>query len=184
MMWFFNIWLVYQNILTALDQTWHPDHFFCTHCGAQFGPDGKSLDGSFFFPGNHNHTTMSWKQPCVLSLGINLTCFMHVAGFLEKDGKPYCCKDFYQLFAPKCSGCGESVRENYLTAANGTWHPECFVCAVSFVPRTTHARFWLAHEPGNKWERYPHICFICNISTAKPMGTVCLMNTLRLKWCK
>ncbi|TNN60688.1 Paxillin [Liparis tanakae] len=84
---FFNRLLC--NILTALDQTWHPDHFFCTHCGARFGPDG----------------------------------------FLEKDGKPYCCKDFYQLFAPKCSGCGESVRENYLTAANGTWHPECFVCA-------------------------------------------------------
>ena len=54
-----------------------------------------------------------------------------VLGFLEKDGKPYCCRDFYQLFAPKCSGCGESVKENYLTAANGTWHPECFVCAVS-----------------------------------------------------
>lgn len=85
---------IVQNILTALDQTWHPDHFFCTHCGAQFGPDG----------------------------------------FLEKDGKPYCCKDFYQLFAPKCSGCGESVRENYLTAANGTWHPECFVCADCLKP--------------------------------------------------
>ena len=66
--------------------------------------------------------------------------FIPVPGYLEKDGKPYCCKDFYHLFAPKCSGCGESVRENYLTAANGTWHPECFVCAVSAsLPQTTHA---------------------------------------------
>ncbi|XP_062280669.1 leupaxin isoform X1 [Scomber scombrus] len=80
---------IMQNILTALDQTWHPEHFFCTCCGELFGPDG----------------------------------------FLEKDGKPYCCKDFYHLFAPKCSGCGKSVTENYLTAANGTWHSECFVCA-------------------------------------------------------
>ncbi|KAJ0065178.1 hypothetical protein NL108_005659, partial [Boleophthalmus pectinirostris] len=80
---------ILQNILTALDQTWHPEHFFCSHCGDLFGPDG----------------------------------------FLEKEGKPYCCKDFYNLFAPKCSGCGEAVRENYLTAANGTWHPECFVCS-------------------------------------------------------
>ncbi|XP_078116052.1 leupaxin [Sander vitreus] len=87
---------IVQNILTALDQTWHPDHFFCTHCGGLFGPDG----------------------------------------FLEKDGKPYCSKDFYLLFAPKCSGCGESVRENYLTAANGTWHPECFVCADCLKPFT------------------------------------------------
>ncbi|KAL6107843.1 lpxn [Pungitius sinensis] len=85
---------IVTNILTALDQTWHPEHFFCTHCGGLFGPDG----------------------------------------FLEKDGKPYCCKDFYHLFSPKCSGCGESVRENYLTAANGTWHPECFVCADCLKP--------------------------------------------------
>ncbi|KAM6939212.1 leupaxin [Lycodopsis pacificus] len=87
---------ILENILTALDQSWHPDHFFCTHCGGLFGPDG----------------------------------------FLEKDGKPYCSKDFYHLFAPKCSGCGESVRENYLTAANGTWHPECFVCADCLKPFT------------------------------------------------
>ncbi|CAG5861512.1 unnamed protein product [Menidia menidia] len=85
---------ILQNILTALDQNWHPEHFFCTHCGQLFGPEG----------------------------------------FLEKDGKPYCCTDFYHLFAPKCSGCGESVRENYLTAANGTWHAECFVCADCLKP--------------------------------------------------
>ncbi|XP_042338694.1 leupaxin [Plectropomus leopardus] len=87
---------IMEHILTALDQTWHPDHFFCTHCGGLFGPDG----------------------------------------FLEKDGKPYCNKDFYHLFAPKCTGCGEPVRENYLTAANGTWHPECFVCADCLKPFT------------------------------------------------
>ncbi|KAK7888938.1 hypothetical protein WMY93_024498 [Mugilogobius chulae] len=85
---------ILQNILTALDQTWHPEHFFCSHCGDVFGSEG----------------------------------------FLEKEGKPYCCKDFYNLFAPKCSGCGGAVQENYLTAANGTWHPECFVCADCLTP--------------------------------------------------
>lgn len=54
---------------------------------------------------------------------------------MEKDGKPYCPRDFYRLFAPKCSGCGEPVKENYLSAANGTWHPDCFVCAVSELVR-------------------------------------------------
>ncbi|XP_077439846.1 leupaxin isoform X2 [Vanacampus margaritifer] len=85
---------IVQNILTALDQTWHPDHFFCAHCGDFFGDDG----------------------------------------FLEKDGKPYCSGDFYRLFAPKCAGCGGAVTENYLTAANDTWHPECFVCADCLKP--------------------------------------------------
>lgn len=31
---------IFQNILTALDQTWHPEHFFCTHCGGLFGSEG------------------------------------------------------------------------------------------------------------------------------------------------
>ncbi|XP_064186510.1 leupaxin [Anguilla rostrata] len=85
---------ILQNILTAMDQTWHPEHFFCNHCGEVFGTEG----------------------------------------FLDRDGKPYCKKDFYRLFAPKCSGCGKPVQENYLSAANGTWHPDCFVCTDCMSP--------------------------------------------------
>nr|XP_009940450.1 PREDICTED: leupaxin [Opisthocomus hoazin] len=33
---------VREKVLTALDQTWHPEHFFCAHCGKAFGDDGKS----------------------------------------------------------------------------------------------------------------------------------------------
>ncbi|XP_026201866.1 leupaxin isoform X1 [Anabas testudineus] len=110
-----------QNIVTALDQTWHPEHFFCTHCGGLFGPEG----------------------------------------FLEKDGKPYCCKDFYHLFAPKCSGCGESVRENYLTAANGTWHPECFVCADCLKPFTDGCFMELDGRP------------LCSLDFHSRQGTLC-----------
>ncbi|XP_012720319.2 leupaxin [Fundulus heteroclitus] len=112
---------IMQNILTALDQTWHPEHFFCSHCGDLFGPEG----------------------------------------FLEKDGKPYCCKDFYHLFAPKCSGCGESVRENYLTAANGTWHPECFVCADCLKPFTDGCFMELDGRP------------LCSIHFHSRQGTLC-----------
>uniref|UniRef100_A0A3Q2C8X9 Leupaxin n=1 Tax=Cyprinodon variegatus TaxID=28743 RepID=A0A3Q2C8X9_CYPVA len=112
---------IIQNILTALDQTWHPEHFFCTHCGDLFGPEG----------------------------------------FLEKDGKPYCCKDFYHLFAPKCSGCGEPVRENYLTAANGTWHPECFVCADCLKPFTDGCFMELDGRP------------LCSLHFHSRQGTLC-----------
>uniref|UniRef100_UPI0037E8899B leupaxin n=1 Tax=Semicossyphus pulcher TaxID=241346 RepID=UPI0037E8899B len=112
---------ILQNILTALDQTWHPEHFFCTHCGDLFGPEG----------------------------------------FLEKDRKPYCCKDFYHLFAPKCSGCGESVRENYLTAANGTWHSECFVCADCLKPFTDGCFMELDGRP------------LCSLHFHSRQGTLC-----------
>uniref|UniRef100_A0A8C7YQU2 Leupaxin n=1 Tax=Oryzias sinensis TaxID=183150 RepID=A0A8C7YQU2_9TELE len=112
---------IMQNILTALDETWHPDHFFCTHCGELFGPDG----------------------------------------FLEKDGKPYCSKDFYHLFAPKCSGCGEPVREDYLTAANGTWHSECFVCADCLKPFTNGCFMELDGRP------------LCSLHFYSRQGTLC-----------
>ena len=36
-----NICGFWQNILTALDQSWHPEHFFCTHCGNLFGTEGQ-----------------------------------------------------------------------------------------------------------------------------------------------
>ncbi|POI26808.1 hypothetical protein CIB84_009443 [Bambusicola thoracicus] len=80
-----------QRVLTAMDQTWHPEHFFCAHCGKVFGDDG----------------------------------------FHERGGKPYCFQDFVVLFAPKCQGCERPLTDNYLSALQGVWHPECFVCAVS-----------------------------------------------------
>uniref|UniRef100_A0A493T7A9 Leupaxin n=1 Tax=Anas platyrhynchos platyrhynchos TaxID=8840 RepID=A0A493T7A9_ANAPP len=80
-----------EKVLTAMDQTWHPEHFFCTHCGKVFGDDG----------------------------------------FHERKGKPYCRQDFIALFAPKCQGCERPLTDNYLSALQGVWHPECFVCAVS-----------------------------------------------------
>lgn len=30
-----------QKVVTALDKTWHPEHFFCAQCGAFFGPEGE-----------------------------------------------------------------------------------------------------------------------------------------------
>ncbi|NXG75483.1 LPXN protein, partial [Baryphthengus martii] len=80
--------LFWQKVLTALDQTWHPEHFFCAHCGKVFGDDS----------------------------------------FHERSGKPYCHQDFLAMFAPKCQGCERPVTDNYLSALQGIWHPECFVC--------------------------------------------------------
>ena len=62
------------------------------------------------------------------------------SGYHEKDGKPYCRDDYYGLFAPKCSGCDRAIMDNYISALNGHWHPECFVCMVSCSFRIPH--FW------------------------------------------
>ncbi|XP_030076956.1 leupaxin isoform X2 [Microcaecilia unicolor] len=79
---------VLDKVLTAMDKTWHPEHFFCAHCGEVFGEEG----------------------------------------FHERNGKPFCRKDFLNIFSPRCSRCNQPVLDNYFSALNAAWHPECFVC--------------------------------------------------------
>ncbi|XP_073824378.1 paxillin isoform X2 [Musca autumnalis] len=79
---------ILDKCVTALDKTWHTEHFFCAQCGQQFGEDG----------------------------------------FHERDGKPYCRNDYFDMFAPKCNGCNRAIMENYISALNSQWHPDCFVC--------------------------------------------------------
>lgn len=86
-----------QKCVTALEKTWHTEHFFCAQCGKQFGEEG----------------------------------------FHERDGKPYCREDYFDMFAPKCGGCNRAIMENYISALNSQWHPDCFVCRVGI----TLARF-------------------------------------------
>ncbi|XP_029475474.1 paxillin isoform X2 [Rhinatrema bivittatum] len=85
---------ILDKVVTALDRTWHPEHFFCAQCGSFFGPEG----------------------------------------FHERDGKAYCRKDYFDMFAPKCGGCARAILENYISALNTLWHPECFVCRECFTP--------------------------------------------------
>lgn len=33
----------FQKVVTALDRTWHPEHFFCAQCGSFFGPEGNTV---------------------------------------------------------------------------------------------------------------------------------------------
>ena len=47
------------------------------------------------------------------------------------EGKPYCSKDYYEKFAPKCGACSEAIVNNCITALKKQWHVECFVCFVS-----------------------------------------------------
>ncbi|XP_062974780.1 leupaxin [Elgaria multicarinata webbii] len=109
------------KILTAMDQTWHPEHFFCAHCGKVFSNDG----------------------------------------FHEKDGKPYCQKDFQALFSPKCRGCDRPVMSQYLSAMNAVWHPECFVCGDCFCSFDGGSFFELNGRP------------YCELHFHRHQGTVC-----------
>ncbi|XP_041455447.1 paxillin-like isoform X2 [Lytechinus variegatus] len=83
-----------DRCVTAMDKTWHPDHFFCAQCGKTFGD----------------------------------------SGFHEKNGRAYCRDDYFDMFAPKCGGCNRAIMDNFITALNAQWHPDCFVCATCRKP--------------------------------------------------
>ena len=82
-----------QKCVSALDKTWHPEHFFCCQCGKQFGEEG----------------------------------------YHEMDGKAYCRDCYFDSFAPKCAGCNQAITDNFISALNSQWHPDCFVCWVNVL---------------------------------------------------
>ncbi|KAG9464220.1 hypothetical protein GDO78_020290 [Eleutherodactylus coqui] len=141
------------QVVTALGHTWHPEHFVCAHC--------KSLIGTtnFFEKDGHPYCERDYfalHAPrcalCDLPILQNLVtalgrtwhpehfcckiCRKSIGeeGFHEKDDHPYCAYDYYRLFGTVCAGCSEPVKESYISALNGLWHPQCFVCHVCRTP--------------------------------------------------
>uniref|UniRef100_A0A3B5AW08 Paxillin-like n=1 Tax=Stegastes partitus TaxID=144197 RepID=A0A3B5AW08_9TELE len=124
---------ILDKVVTALDKTWHPEHFFCAQCGAFFGPEG----------------------------------------FHEKDGKAFCRKDYFDMFAPKCGGCARAILENYISALNSLWHPECFVCRECFTPFVNGSFFDHDGQPyceAHYHERRGSLCSGCQ----KPITGRCI----------
>ncbi|KAM4698600.1 transforming growth factor beta-1-induced transcript 1 protein [Rhinophrynus dorsalis] len=50
--------------------------------------------------------------------------------FFEKDGKPYCERDYFALHSPRCALCELPILQNMVTALGRTWHPEHFCCKI------------------------------------------------------
>ncbi|XP_045111268.1 leupaxin-like isoform X7 [Portunus trituberculatus] len=135
------------QVITALGKTWHPEHFTCTHCNQELGTknfferDGRPYceqDYHDLFSPRCAYCNGPILDKCVTALDKtwhpkHFFCTQcgntfGDEGFHERDGKPYCREDYYNMFAPKCGGCNSPIMENYISALNAQWHPECFVC--------------------------------------------------------
>uniref|UniRef100_A0A9J8C051 Paxillin a n=1 Tax=Cyprinus carpio carpio TaxID=630221 RepID=A0A9J8C051_CYPCA len=124
---------ILDRVVTALDRTWHPEHFFCAQCGSFFGPEG----------------------------------------FHEKEGKAYCRKDYFDMFAPKCGGCARAILENYISALNALWHPECFVCRECFIPFVNGSFFEHEGQPYCEAHYHEHRGSLCS-GCQKPITGRCI----------
>ncbi|XP_022182903.1 paxillin-like isoform X6 [Myzus persicae] len=98
---------ILDKCVTALEKTWHTEHFFCAQCGKQFGEEG----------------------------------------FHEREGRPYCKDDYFDMFAPKCGGCTRPIMENYVSALSTQWHSSCFVCRDCKQPVTGKSFYAIEGKP-------------------------------------
>ncbi|XP_066906018.1 leupaxin isoform X2 [Halyomorpha halys] len=151
------------QVITALGKTWHPEHFVCTHCNQELGTRNFfERDGHpYCEPDYHNlfsprcaycngpildkcvtalektwHTEHFFCAQCGKQFGEE--------GFHEKDGRPYCRDDYFEMFAPKCGGCSRPIMENYISALSMQWHQDCFVCRDCRQP--FHGGSFFDHE--------------------------------------
>ncbi|KAM6288800.1 LOW QUALITY PROTEIN: transforming growth factor beta-1-induced transcript 1 protein-like [Aegotheles albertisi] len=56
------------------------------------------------------------------------------SSFFEKDGVPYCPRDYGRLFSPRCARCAQPILDKMVTALDKNWHPEHFCCVKCGQP--------------------------------------------------
>uniref|UniRef100_A0A6Q2XGF0 Transforming growth factor beta-1-induced transcript 1 protein n=1 Tax=Esox lucius TaxID=8010 RepID=A0A6Q2XGF0_ESOLU len=144
---------VVGQVVTALGRVWHPEHFVCSECEMELGSrnffekDGRPYCESDYFTLYSPHCAHCSKpilNKMVTALDKNWhpECFCCVKcsrafgeeGFHDREGQQYCQQCFLSLFASRCQGCTQPILENYISALNSLWHPQCFVCRECYCP--------------------------------------------------
>uniref|UniRef100_H2ZZ65 Transforming growth factor beta 1 induced transcript 1 n=1 Tax=Latimeria chalumnae TaxID=7897 RepID=H2ZZ65_LATCH len=176
------------QVVSALDQTWHPEHFVCAHCQREMGgsnffeKDGLPYCERDYFQlfsprcGLCNEPILDVSHPGgKWALGTQSFFFglFFFLGFHEKDGKQYCRQDFYEMFATRCKGCTSAILENYISALNALWHPECFVCRECYTPFVNGSFFEHEGQPYCEIHYHKHRGSLCS-GCEKPITGRCI----------
>lgn len=148
------------DAITTSNKSWHPKCLKCQKCHIKlehiqyYEKDGLpycALDYHDLFSPRCDHCkTPIESGRWLTALNKNyhvghLFCrecgkpFEEGASYSEREGHVYCEEDYQKLFAMKCKGCGEGISREYITALDGSWHKECFVCVDcgSFITSST-----------------------------------------------
>lgn len=141
------------EVIIALGEMWHPEHFTCSRCGDKIGhklffeKDNKAFceeDYHELYSPRCGYCQLPVKERAISALGQtyhqeHFTCAqcgkqLGAEGYHEKDGYAYCKDDFFSEHAPKCKGCDKPITAKFITALSTHWHPECFVCDDCYKP--------------------------------------------------
>ncbi len=180
--------------IEALGHQWHQEHFVCAVCHKEFaGQKFMERDGKPYCEHDYyekfGERCFGCGQPIKGEYIEALDHKWHkdhfactVCGkaftdgrFLEHDGKPYCDRDYYELFGKRCSICREPLRGEYIIdrwdnpfcARHETELKECFSCRRLICENLTGGG--VEYEDGRK------ICNLCrktavdHIDAARPV---------------
>jgi len=168
------------EMITAMGKVYHTDHFICKNCHAPLGtrafyevegaPHCEKCYKASFCP-ICAHCAQPIADKAITALGkkwhpdhfVCTTCNGPFPNgqFMERDGKPYCERDFYGGFAPKCAQCNSSITGDCLNALGQTWHPEHFTCAYC------HKAF--GGDPFHEYQGKPY----CEAHYNQVAGSIC-----------
>jgi hypothetical protein len=163
---------ILDKCISALDRTWHPEHFVCHDCQRPFGEEGfhEKEDQAFCkdcYFGQFAPKCGGCSEPItenyVSSLGAQWhpQCFVCKeceqpfadGNFFEHDGAPYCETHYHALRGSLCAGCHKPISGRCITAMFRKFHPEHFVCSFC-LKQLNKGTF---KEQGEK--PYCHECF-------------------------
>lgn len=187
------------EMITALGKTYHVECFICGSCHKPIGTSNfyEHKSDVLCEPCYQNICcpkcavcTKPILDRCVQALNkkYHVECFVCVqclkpfpdGRFFERDGKPYCEKDFFDVFAPKCGRCQEPIKTECISALGKQWHPACFSCMTCNKAFDTGVFFEFGGAP--YCEQHYHsisgsLCGGCN----KPITGKCV-NAMDKKW--
>ncbi|XP_053548667.1 actin-binding LIM protein 1 [Bombina bombina] len=86
-------------------------------------------------------------------------CDLAQGGFFIKNGEYLCTLDYQRMYGTRCSGCGEFVEGEVVTALGKTYHPNCFACTSCKRP----------FPPGDRVTFNGRDC-LCQSCAAQPMS--------------
>jgi len=144
-----------KTILVDVSETggmkYHPEHLFCSKCG------NATSAGKFYEQQNKVLCVDCYEggaprcakcQEPIVGQAVNaigrrwhpehFVCTICGSSFsdgkyFEKDGKPYCDKDYKTKFL-NCRSCGQPITGEAVTALGAMWHSEHFSCQVCRKP--------------------------------------------------